>query len=176
MAATTARTRSGRPPEYVIIRDVNDSDLTQEDLEEELERAFDEEAEVIVIEPVALGNEVVKWISFGNFLHKSCVLSGFACLTLPIVSKSDIASLVCGAVSVSCASVYALSWQRDPMCKYQKTMNLSDLEHVVQSLNSVNPVVLIRRDDSRRKKLHNVFAVLSGILCGFKLYCLIRPN
>jgi len=170
------RCRRGRPPEYVIIRVSSDSDLTYEDQEEELERAFEEEAEVIVIEPQALGDETMRWISLGNFLHKLGVVAGLGCITVPFVTKSNVAPLTLGAISVTCASIYSLSWQNDPMCKYQKTVDLSDINHVVESLNCLNPVVLIRRDDCRRKKLHNCFAFVSGIICAYKLYSLYKAS
>ncbi|KAH3871474.1 transmembrane protein 11, mitochondrial-like [Dreissena polymorpha] len=170
MAVTTARTRPGRPPEYVIIRDVVDTDLTDEDSEEELERAFEEEAEIIAIEPIALGNEIARWIRVGNTLHKVSVLSGLASLILPLFTKSNSIPVTCSALSVICASVYGIAWQNDPCCKYQVSTDLAELEHLIQSLNSANPVVLVRRDDSRRRKLHNVFALMSALLCSFRIY------
>lgn len=46
----------------------------------ELERALDAKCAVIVIEPTQLGDETARWISVGNCLHKTAVISGFGAL------------------------------------------------------------------------------------------------
>lgn len=44
----------------------------------ELEKALDSCCSYIVIEPSQLGDETARWISFGNYLHKTAVISGLA--------------------------------------------------------------------------------------------------
>lgn len=64
-----------------MIREIYDSEFSQEDFEIELDRALDAACSIIVIEPTQLGDETAKWIKMGNFLHKSAVLSGLGAIT-----------------------------------------------------------------------------------------------
>lgn len=142
-----------------------------EDFENELDKALDDQAEVIVIEQQGLGDETVRWIKVGNCLHKVGVMSGVvSSITHCVDSTKNFIIISCGVVSVLCASVYAISWQNDPCCKYQVDDNMARLEKIVEGLQNTSPVVLVRRDDTRRKKLHNFIALLSGIICAWKFY------
>merc|ERR1712126_441701 len=68
-------------------------------------------------------------------------------------------------LSVACAALYGISWQFDPCCKYQVTVDSEELSNLrVENLTNASPVVLVRRDDKYRKILHNSVAVLSSIL------------
>lgn len=42
----------------------------------ELEKALESCCSIIVIEPNPLGEETARWITFGNYLHKTAVISG----------------------------------------------------------------------------------------------------
>lgn len=170
MAVTTARSRPGGPPEYIVIRDQGD-DFSEEDLEIELDKALDVQAEFIVIEPKTLGDETARWIKVGNCLHKTAVISGLVCgLGQSMDNSKTYIILSCGMISVFCASVYAISWQYDPCCKYQVEDNVPKLEKIIGNLSTESPVLLVRRDDSRRKKLHNIIAIISGIICAYRFY------
>ena len=73
------------------------------------------ENSVLIIEPEALGDEVLRWISVGNFVHKMAVLSGAAGLLLSLVFPSKVqltAPLV--LTSALATGVYNVSWQFDP--------------------------------------------------------------
>lgn len=59
-----------------VIREIYDSEFAHQTFAMELERALDAGCCVIVIEPAQLGDETARWISVGNCLHKSAVLSG----------------------------------------------------------------------------------------------------
>lgn len=59
-----------------MIREIYDSEFAHQTFAMELERALDAGCCVIVIEPAQLGDETARWISVGNCLHKSAVLSG----------------------------------------------------------------------------------------------------
>ena len=164
--------RPGGMPQYVIIKDASkDPNIEVEDIEQELERAFEEEAQLIIIEPTVLGNEVAKWIALGNFLHKASVISGLLSFGIHRFDKSRYNLIIgCGTISSLCAITYAVCWKDDPCCKFQVAEQVPDLEHMVTSLGSANPVVLVRRNDSRRKVLHNIIASLTGALCASKLF------
>lgn len=61
-----------------VIREVYDSEYSQHCFSMELEKALDSRCSYIVIEPSQLGDETARWISFGNYLHKTAVISGVA--------------------------------------------------------------------------------------------------
>ena len=166
-------------PECVIIREVYENDDSLEDFEVELDRALDAEAKTIVIEPAKLGEETARWIRLGNWLHKSAVISGSICLIGGYIDADTFRDKVyvsLGLVSVVCSGVYTISWQTDPCCKYQVEDNVPKIEKLLNNLSSTNPVVLVRRDDSRRKILHSIVALFAGLYCAWKTYKWLRPK
>lgn len=143
-----------------------------------LESALDIQAPVIIIEPTELGDETSRWIRVGNCLHKTAVLSAVGCIAvgsaLPLASSSVGLTASCvglGLGSVLCAALYALSWQFDPCCKYQPTDDAKILRRLpFVLLSSTAPVVLVRRDDTRRKWLQNLLATAAALMCIWRLY------
>ena len=159
----------------MIIRDFGDNDLNEENTENELERAFEQKAEVIIVEHVTLGEDTAKWIKVGNVLHKTAVLSGTVCVLGEMLDeKRDYFYFSCGMFSIVCASIYFFSWQHDPCCKYQVEDNVQRLETLLHSVSNATPIVLVKKDDSRRKKLHNIIAILSGFVCAWRIYNWIK--
>ncbi|KAK3593339.1 hypothetical protein CHS0354_031401 [Potamilus streckersoni] len=172
MAVSSARL-AGTAPECVIIREIYENGDAQEEFEQELERALEARAKIIVIEPMKLGNEIARWIAVGNFLHKACCLSGCGVfLTELIFPEKMLIKLPLGMLSIMCAAVYGISWQNDPCCKYQVEGNVQRLKEVlpVYKLSSCTPVILVRKDDTRRKFLQNFIAGAVGLLGLWKLY------
>jgi len=143
-----------------------------------LESALDTQAPVIIIEPTGLGDETSRWIRVGNCLHKTAVLSAVGCVAVgavvPLVSSSVGITTSCvglGLSSVLCAALYAMSWQFDPCCKYQPTDDAKILRRLpFVLLSSTAPVVLVRRDDTRRKWLQNLLASAAALMCIWRLY------
>jgi len=163
--------RPQEPPEYAIITDKGNNGYTEEDYENELEQALQDNYELIVIEPPVLGEETARWIKVGNCLHKTSVISGAVCLIGHSVDdRRPFIYISLGVISVVCAGIYAISWRSDPCCKYQVEDDLPRMEQLLSSLNSVSPVVLVRKDDGRRRKLHNIVSLISGLLCAWKVY------
>jgi len=116
------------------------------------------------------GEETSRWIRVGNCLHKTAVLSGLASLVLPYLLPDGTspaiiyAGLPSAVLSVGCAALYGISWQFDPCCKYQVTVNSRELSQLnVQNLTNPSPVVLVRKDDKYRKALHNCIAIVAGL-------------
>ena len=72
------------------------------------------------------------------------------------------------AISTSCALAYNLDWQHDLLCKYQVHRGgARPVPLVCQYLSpGSEATILLRRDDSARKMLHNLIslAALSGAL------------
>lgn len=183
-----------------IIHEVYDSENAEWKFENDLELALDRGCKIIVIEPSRLGDETARWIAFGNCLHKTAIISGLSAvctgmyfslktfylysLMFDHVADCTIFSfpgliwerpLVCtplGVMSLLCSGLYTVSWQFDPCCKYQVERNHQNLPKmpILQSVSSTSPVVLVRRDDSRRKILHSSVSVVAALFCIWRIY------
>ena len=133
-------------------------------LETELEEALEKGYNIIVIEPRLVGDEVIRWIKFGNFLHKSAVLASIGSLILlPTLPRhlTLYISLPLGVFGITCATLYNVSWQFDPCCKYQVDWQGKELSDIPShELTATSPVVLVRRNDIYRKILHSSLAFI----------------
>ncbi|XP_075687401.1 transmembrane protein 11, mitochondrial [Rhinoderma darwinii] len=181
--ATWGRRRAGlvgrdRAPfstsEWYIVHEIYNGENAQDQFEYELEQALEAQYKYIVIEPTRIGDETARWITVGNCLHKSAVLSGTFCLLTPLVlplEYSSYLSLPAGILSLTCSSLYGISWQFDPCCKYQVEYDAYKLSRLpLHTLTSSTPVVLVRKDDVHRKRLHNTIALAALAYCVKKLY------
>jgi len=154
-----------------VISEDNDPDIALS----LFEQALDASSPIIIIEPQQLGEETSRWIRVGNCLHKTSVLSAVGSIAVSALrissSIATAAYLSLGVSSVLCASVYAASWQFDPCCKYQTVSESDTLRRLpLIDLVSTSPVVLVRRDDTRRKWLQNVLATAAAIMCMWRIY------
>ncbi|KAM5153025.1 transmembrane protein 11, mitochondrial [Mantella aurantiaca] len=181
--ATWGRRRAGlgrrdRVPfstcEWYIVHEIYNGDNAQDQFEYELEQALEAQYKYIVIEPTRIGDETARWITVGNCLHKTAVLSGTVCLLTPLVMPSEYSpymSLPAGILSLACSTLYGISWQFDPCCKYQVEYDAYKLSRLpLHTLTSSTPVVLVRKDDVHRKRLHNTIALAALAYCVKKLY------
>uniref|UniRef100_A0A8C5QY27 Transmembrane protein 11 n=1 Tax=Leptobrachium leishanense TaxID=445787 RepID=A0A8C5QY27_9ANUR len=160
--------------ECYIVHEIYNGENAQDQFEYELEKALEAQYKYIVIEPTRIGDETARWISVGNCLHKTAVLSGMACLLTPLALPSEYShyvSLPAGMVSLACSTLYGISWQFDPCCKYQVEYDAYKLSRLpLHTLTSSTPVVLVRKDDVHRKRLHNTIALAALAYCVKKLY------
>ncbi len=156
----------------MVIPEIYENDNATEYFENVLERALEEKLRTIVIEPSKLGDETARWIYVGNCLHKTSVLSGLGCLTAGAVwPDRGLVFLPMGFVSVICAGVYTVSWQFDPCCKYQVEYDTAKLQRLpLHNLASSSPVVLVRKEDFRRKVLHTTVSLAALSYCAWRLY------
>lgn len=159
-------------PDVAIVREIYDGENAHETFELELERALEAGCSTIVIEPSKLGDETARWIAVGNCLHKTAVLCGFGCVMTGAIWPDRLyIYFPLGAVSLFCTGLYTVSWQFDPCCKYQVEHNVKKLSRLpLHTLASSSPVVLVRRDDSRRKALHCSMTLAAVGYCGWRLY------
>eukprot|EP01137_Pigoraptor_chileana_P017992 Opistho-2@76823 len=159
--------------DFLSIVHAND-DLEEAELE--LEYALMEGVPVIIIDHQDVGRATASAIRLGNIMHKTAVLAGLGCLSAGIVSRllplSPLAvALPCGLMSVSSVLVYDLSWRTDPCCKYQVDWDGTEFQNLpIERLRNKSPVVLVRRDDSARKVLHNTVATSAALYCVVKLF------
>eukprot|EP00126_Sphaerothecum_destruens_P005602 Sdes_comp18916_c0_seq1m9376 len=146
--------------------------------EAELDDAMSNQTNIIIIDCENLSGQTSSAIRFGNFVHKTAVLSGLACLFTGALARSSHGSFPtllkfgfpCGFLSISCALLYDASWQFDPCCKYQIDAVGAEFHRVpLEKLRSKSPLVLLRRDDSVRKRLHNTLAFTSALFCSFHI-------
>ncbi|XP_038047230.1 transmembrane protein 11, mitochondrial-like [Patiria miniata] len=162
------------PTDCAIIHEIYDNGDAQEQFEYELEQALEAGRSIIIIEPSRLGDETARWITVGNCLHKTAVLAGMACLVSPWMlpaKATNFVSIPFGTASVACATLYGVSWQFDPCCKYQVEYDTRSLARLpLHTLTTATPVVLVRREDKYRKTLHNVIAGLAAIYLTYKFY------
>lgn len=142
--------------------------------EREFEGAIEKGYDLIVIEPRYLGDEVIRWIKTGNFLHKSSVISTFSSLLfVPLFPRTYNLYIIAplGLYGVSSALLYNLSWQFDPCCKYQVDWYGEELMNIPSGeLTTTTPVVLVRRNDVYRKVLHTTLAAVVAGYIGWRLY------
>lgn len=78
-----------------------------------------------------------------------------------------------GALSLLCTGVYTISWQFDPCCQYQVERDPRRLSKfpLLSTLTPASPVVvLVRRDNSRRKILHTSVSLIAAAFCAWRLY------
>lgn len=157
-----------------IVHEIYNGENAQDQFEYELEQALEAQYKYIVIEPTRIGDETARWITVGNCLHKTAVLAGTACLFTPLVLPADYShyiSLPAGVLSIACCTLYGISWQFDPCCKYQVEYNAYKLSRLpLHTLTSSTPVVLVRKDDLHRKRLHNTIALAALVYCVKKIY------
>ena len=163
-------------PQCIVIHEIYEDNDARDHFEQELERALEVQANMIVIEPSRLGDETARWITVGNCLHKTSVVSAVVSLVC-IYSKPEKEHVILpfGFLSVICAGIYAISWQFDPCCKYQVEHNISKLDKVpLHNLTSNTPVVLVRKNDNARKFLHNLLAAVAGGYCAWTIYSWLK--
>ena len=160
--------------EYTVIHEVYDSEDAELFFEDQLERSLEAQIPYIIIEPIKIGNETAKWIQLGNFIHKTAVLAGLGCLITPLILPKkfgETVSVTLGGLTLSCTGLYGLSWQFDPCCKYQVEYDVKDLEKLnLEGLTTASPVVLVRKDDTYRKRLHNFAAICVTVYFAWKAY------
>ncbi|PSN41083.1 Transmembrane protein 11 [Blattella germanica] len=161
------------PSQIAIIREVYDSENAHETFELELERALDAGCSIIVVEPSRLGDETARWIAVGNCLHKTAVLSGLGAIVTGFVwTERPYVCTPLGALSLLCTGLYTVAWQLDPCVQYQVERDPRKLVKfpLLGALTSASPVVLVRRDNSRRKILHTSVSLIATAFCVWRLY------
>lgn len=156
-----------------IIREIYDSENANETFEYELERALESECSLIVIEPSKLGDETSRWITVGNCLHKTAALSGAAAIIAGLVWGNKL--YLCGPfgfTSIITCGLYTVSWQFDPCCQYQVETDTSKLPHVevLAKLGPSSPTFLVRKDDRRRRILHNTITLMALSVTAWRVY------
>nr|XP_058931913.1 transmembrane protein 11, mitochondrial-like [Kogia breviceps] len=114
-----------------------------------------------------------RWITVGNCLHKTTVLADTACLFTPLAPPLDYShyiSLPASVLNLACCTLYGISWQFDPCCKYLVEYDAYRLSRLpLHTLTCSTLVVLVLKDDLHRKRLRNAIA-LAALVYPIKVY------
>lgn len=156
-----------------VIREVYDSEYSQHGFSLELEKALDAKCSIIVIEPTQLGDETARWIRFGNYLHKTAVVTGLGSIVSGFIWSENVfpQGPLC-LVSFLTTALYTASWEFDPCVKYQVEHNPKELARlpILGALTATSPVVLVRKDDTKRKVLHCTVSLTAAALFIYRLW------
>lgn len=114
-----------KSPTTHIIREIYEGQNAHEAFEAELEKALVARINYIIVEPARLGDETARWITVGNCLHKTAVITGLASIVSNPLwpDRLAISAPLC-AISVFCTGLYHCSWNCDPCCQYQVRIRL----------------------------------------------------
>ena len=95
-----------------------------------------------------------------NFIHLKTFPFQWHMITVPL-----------GVASISCAAMYGVSWQYDPCSKYQLDHHGHSMANIPSAeLTTNTSIVLVRRNDIYRKRLHNSVAILVCVMFGWQLF------
>ncbi|KAG4071673.1 hypothetical protein HA402_011827 [Bradysia odoriphaga] len=169
MAANDGELKS---PTTHIIQEIYEVQNAHEAFEAELEKALVARINYIIVEPARLGDETARWITVGNCLHKTAVVTGLASIvtgTLWPERLAMCAAPLC-AISVFCTGLYTVSWNYDPCCQYQVERDTKKLSKVPNLNNFSSPVVLVFSSNNKAKYLHRSVTLLSAAFCAWKIF------
>jgi len=106
--------------DLIVIREIYDSENAQEIFEIELERAIQSGCKTIIIEPTELGEDTENWITYGNYLNRSAIVTGaFAVFSGFYWKDLRFLPLPFGFTSCLCATLYTVCWSFDPCSHYK---------------------------------------------------------
>uniref|UniRef100_A0A6B2G6T9 Transmembrane protein 11, mitochondrial (Trinotate prediction) n=1 Tax=Myxobolus squamalis TaxID=59785 RepID=A0A6B2G6T9_MYXSQ len=124
----------------------------------------------LIIESASLSARVAKWISFGNFLHKTSTLCGLVSCSLRFLSMIainlppfKILHTSLALVSISTAFLYNYFWSRDLCSNYQISTRPIEIKKFIYLNKSGTCIsmLLTKKNDQYRKFLHNCLALAS---------------
>lgn len=110
-----------KSPTTHIIQEIYEVQNAHEAFEADLEKALVDRINYIIVEPARLGDETARWITVGNCLHKTAVVTGLASIVTVSLwpERFTICAAPLCAISVFCTGLYTVSWNYDPCCQYQ---------------------------------------------------------
>ncbi|XP_064478978.1 transmembrane protein 11, mitochondrial-like isoform X2 [Ornithodoros turicata] len=175
-------------PEWVIIHELYEGENSHEAFESDLDRALEARPAAIIVEPRRLGEETARWIALGNCLHQTSVLSGLGSLAAtlllspPAPNPASIHTLLIistplAAVGTLCAGLYSVSWATDPCIHYQVETDTQVLSRLpLSELANAHPLVLVRKDDKKKRAAHIVTTALAVGAVVWKLYRAVKEG
>jgi len=156
-----------------LIREIFDG--ADDLLDTELERALENRMQTIVIEPKRLGEETARWISIGNCLNKTAVVTGFGSILTGILWPDKRSTQYCLAtISALSNGIHVLSWQMDECSHYKVETDPNRVAaNCVPLADLEKPVVLTRRLSSevrRNNILQTAISLIALAFTAFKIF------
>ncbi|CAG2162215.1 unnamed protein product [Oppiella nova] len=156
-----------------LIRELFDG--TDDLLDTELERALENGIQTIVIEAHRLGEETARWISIGNCLNKTSVVTGIGSILAGIIWPEKRSTQCClTGVSLLTNGIHYLSWQMDECEHYRVETDVHKIAANCAHLEDFDkPVVLTRREAHEMKRNHifqTAISLIALAFTAFKLY------
>ncbi|XP_055687608.1 transmembrane protein 11 homolog, mitochondrial isoform X2 [Lutzomyia longipalpis] len=163
-------------PTVFIVKEVYDDGNAQENFESELDKALYARFKYIIIEPPRLGEETARWITVGNLLHKTSVVSGIASIaTGCLLPKRFIITFPLCVVSIIFTSLYTVSWHYDPCCQYQVEKDRKTLERItMQGKDTALPVVLVYSENTVQCYVQRTVTILAAAFCAWRFYVSLK--
>ncbi|CAG0919763.1 unnamed protein product [Notodromas monacha] len=167
----------------VFVREVYNGENALEIFEDTLERALDEQHELIVIEPAQLGKQTENWIAFGNCIQNTSILTGFGSVVAgALLPEKPLSYVTLGTISVFLTALYGVSWLTDPCVAYQVERNWGRVQcdpkyfrlFSDNGQNSSASVVLVRRKRKLSCFLHASVSICAVCVCAWNLIKLRR--
>uniref|UniRef100_A0A1B0GI64 Putative morphoproteinis regulator n=1 Tax=Lutzomyia longipalpis TaxID=7200 RepID=A0A1B0GI64_LUTLO len=148
-------------PTVFIVKEVYDDGNAQENFESELDKAL---------------YARFKWITVGNLLHKTSVVSGIASIaTGCLLPKRFIITFPLCVVSIIFTSLYTVSWHYDPCCQYQVEKDRKTLERItMQGKDTALPVVLVYSENTVQCYVQRTVTILAAAFCAWRFYVSLK--
>lgn len=157
------------PSSTYVIREIYESEQSTSNFLYELERALSTKYKYIIIEPKRLAEETGRWITMGNIIHRTSVLSGLGAIGLAVIAPKRLwmSYSLCG-VSIVVSGIYAVSWNSDHCSKYQLERDFSKFNETVAKTATR---ILVYKDNRLLNIVQrSVAASAFLVICGFQVY------
>ncbi|XP_054160432.1 transmembrane protein 11 homolog, mitochondrial-like [Oppia nitens] len=153
-----------------LIREIFDG--TDDLMDTELERALENRMQTIVIEGRRLGEETARWISIGNCLYNTSILTGIGSIITGILWPDKRTTQCClTGISLFTNGIHVLSWQMDECYHYRVENDPNSIPVPLADFDQ--PVVLTRRPYNQIKR-DNIFQTAISLIAlaftAFKIY------
>lgn len=142
------------PSDVAVIREVYESDNSEDIFRIELERAIEVGCRTIVIEPAALGHETKAWIGRGRAVKHASLACGACAVVAGTALPRDRPTVpfLLGLASGFLCALHRLTWLSDPCSRYRVEQHRhrlsSRVSHATLSAmgHAAGPVVLVRKE------------------------------
>jgi len=156
-----------------LIREIFDG--TDDLMDTEFERALENGIQTIVIEAHRLGEETARWISIGNCLHKTAVVTGIGSILTGIIWPEKRSTQCClTGISLLTNGIHLLSWQTDECSHYRVETDPQKIATTCAQLTDFDKPVVLTRRTARHMRRHNIFQTAISLIAlaftAFKLY------
>lgn len=154
-----------------VIREIYENGLATEYFAMQLDYALDSGIGTIIIEPSRLGRETSHWLTVGNVLRRSALMTGSLSLATRLAGRDSV-SLALGAVASALSVVHIVSWRPDPCSRYRVERSKRRLQQLpLNGVSCSGPVVLVKcNHGTLRNCLTDTVSLATLATCCWQLY------